>query len=180
MKNKVSIRKDDYLNIVGDGAIASTKTADGRLIPVVILDTTVKKDLEHLVHMHGQSETGDVTSIWAIKRFNHDFVSLVLYFKNPMELKIAISFNTLKNSALVEGILTSRAIYIQPGIRHNINAPKILVEIPARTTFDKWNDIFEKAVRKKLKKEGISNKALNNAAQEHISIIKDIWGKRLK
>ncbi|EKS6421954.1 TPA: hypothetical protein ACN5PU_003919 [Enterobacter hormaechei] len=45
MKNKVVIKKEDYLNLVGDGAIANTKTADGRLIPVIILDTRKKKNL---------------------------------------------------------------------------------------------------------------------------------------
>jgi len=185
VKNKVFIESMDYLDLVGDGAIANSKTADGRLIPVLILDTRIKKTLEHLVNMHDDAELGDVTSIWAVKRFNYKSVSLVLYFENPIELKLAISFDVTKNASLIEGILISKAVYLQPGspgdrIRHNINAPKILVEIPKETTFEKWDKILNKAITKKLKKEGVRRVALKDAKKELISITKDIWGKRLK
>ncbi|EMM0835814.1 hypothetical protein RVV06_001811 [Enterobacter ludwigii] len=185
MKNKVVIEKEDYLNLVGDGAIANTKTADGRLIPVIILDTREKKELEYLVKMHEQIDTGDVNSVWSVSRFNHEQVYLVLFFKSPMEFKVAISFQTLRHSPIIEGIRTSKAVYIQPGapgdrVKHNINAPKILVEIPSKTTFEKWDDIFEKAVIKKFKKEGLRGSNLKTASREHISLMKDIWGRRLK
>ena len=185
MKNKIAIRRDDYLNLVGDGAIANAKTADGRLIPVIILDTREKKQLEYLVKMHEQIDTGDVSSIWSITRFNHEQGNLVLFFKTPMEFKVAISLQSLKHSPIIEGIRISKAVYIQPGkpgdrVSDDINAPKILVEIPAKTTFEKWDEIFEKMVIKKLKKEGLRGKNLKEAAREHILLIKDIWGRRLK
>ena len=185
MKNKISIQREYCLDLVGDGAIANAKTADGRLIPVLILDTRIKKDLEHLVKVHGQSEVGDVTSVWGFKRFNNDFASLVLKFKNPLELNIAISFDISRHFALIEGIMISRALYIQPGapgdrIKHNINAPKLLVEIPARTTFDKWDDLFKKTMIKRLKKNGIARNYLKDAANEQIALIRDVWGRRLK
>jgi len=184
MKNRVEVKNEDYLNLVADGAIASPKTADGRLIPVMILDISENKKLEYLVKMHDQIDTADVISIWGVGRFNHNNVSLVLFFKEPMELKIAISLQPAKHAGLIQGILSSKAVYIQPGvpgdkISHNINAPKILVEIPAKTTFEKWDGIFEKTVTKKLKKEGLRGKKLKDASQEHISLIKDIWGRRL-
>lgn len=185
MKNKISIHREYCLDLVGDGAIANAKTADGRLIPVLILDTRIKKDLEHLVRVHEQSEVGDVTSVWGFKRFNNDFASLVLKFKNPLELNIAISFDISRHFALIEGIMISRALYIQPGapgdrIKHNINAPKLLVEIPARTTFDKWDDLFKKTIIKRLKKNGIARCYLKDAANEQIALIRDVWGRRLK
>lgn len=80
MKNKIAIKKEDYLSLVGDGAIANSKAADGRLIPVIILDTRQKKELQYLVDMHEQIDTGDVNSVWSVSRFNHDQVYLVLFF----------------------------------------------------------------------------------------------------
>lgn len=185
MKNKLTLQKEDYLKLVGDGAIADSETADGRLIPVLILDTTEKKQLENLVKTQEETGTGDVTSIWAVKRFNNEHVTLALFFKSPIEFRLAISFQTSKHSSLIEGIISSRAVYIQPGasgdkVSENINAPKIIVEIPAKTTFEKWDAMFEKAVMKKIKNEGVRGKKLKEATQEHISIIKEIWGKRLK
>ncbi|KKI48451.1 hypothetical protein XK97_04660 [Obesumbacterium proteus] len=184
MKNKVAVRNEDYFSLVGDGAIANSKTADGRLIPVMILDTRENKQLEFLVKMHSQIDTGDVISIWGVERFNNSRINLVLFFRSPIELKVAISLNSMKHAGLIEGILISKAVYIQPGspgdkVSDNINASKILVEIPAKTTFDKWDAIFEKSVIKKLKKEGLRGKNLKEASREHISLIKDIWGKRL-
>lgn len=44
LKNKVAVKNDDFLDLVGDGAIADSKTADGRLIPVMILDTREKNN----------------------------------------------------------------------------------------------------------------------------------------
>ena len=43
MQNKVKIEPNDYLNLINDGAIANTKTADGKLIPLLIVDTSVNK-----------------------------------------------------------------------------------------------------------------------------------------
>lgn len=185
LKNKIAVKNEDYLNMVGDGAIAESRTADGRLIPVIILDTTTKKDLEHLVNFHEEVGVGDVTSIWAYKRFNHEHISLILHFTSPVDLKITILFNSFEKFTLIDGIRTSKAVYIQPGapgdkVRNDINAPKILVEIPARTTFEKWDDILEKAILKKFKKEGLRGKPLREAMKDYISVTRDIWGRRLK
>ncbi|HCI6640827.1 TPA: hypothetical protein NPP35_001625 [Klebsiella variicola subsp. variicola] len=185
MQNKVKIELNDYLNLINDGAIANTKTADGKLIPLLIVDTSVNKNLTHLVNMHEGNNIGDVTSLWAYKRFDHRYVSLVLFFERPVEMKLAISFEVLRHAPLIEGILISKALYLQPGkpgdkIGDDFSAPKILVEIPERTTFDIWESILNKAIKKKLKKEGVQRKNLKKAADEHNALIKGIWGKRLK
>lgn len=179
------VNKQDYFNLIGDGAIANKKTADGRLIPVLILDTTVKKELEHLVNMHEESNLEDVISVWGYNRFNKKSVTLLLYFTNPIELKVAISFDVLNHHTLIEGIRISRAVYIQPGVpgdrvRHDVNAPKIIVEIPAKTTFDEWDNILKKALSKKLKREGVGKKSLKTAVSNYIAVGRDIWGKRIK
>lgn len=185
MKINHRIRKEDYLTLVGDGVIGNSKIADGRLIPVLILDTTIKKDLESLVQMHEQLGGGDVTSVWGYHPFNHKVVVLLLYFNYPIELKLAISFNVLKHSSIIDGILISRAVYLQPGIpgdkiSDNINAPKVVVEIPARTTFDKWDKILYKTISKKLKKQGIDKKVLKEETKKYISIRREVWGERIK
>jgi hypothetical protein len=185
MNNKITVNEQDYFNLIADGAIANKKTADGRLIPVLILDTTLKKELEYLVEMHGESSLEDVISVWGYSRFNKNIVTLVLIFTNPIELKVAILFDVLKHHTLIEGIRISRAVYIQPGVpgdrvRHDINAPKIIVEVPAKTTFDKWDKILNKALTKKLKREGVGKESLKKAVSNYISVGRDIWGKRIK
>ncbi|MEL5450769.1 hypothetical protein PTR41_12935 [Serratia bockelmannii] len=184
MGNNISVAKSEYLELVGDGAIASSRTADGRLIPLIILDTSEKRDLFNLVELHGESELGDVMSVWGSDSIIRKNVCLILIFERPIELRIAIKFNIDKHLNLIDGIIQSRAIYIQPGVKgdkisQNINAPKILIEIPTRTTFAKWDDILKGRIEKKLKKEGVSRKEIKKSRDEHILTMRDIWGKRL-
>ncbi|MBO2650813.1 hypothetical protein [Shewanella algae] len=184
MKSKISISNSECMELVADAAMANPFAADGKLIPLLILDSASDSSLLNLVKMHESSIPGDVESLWALKRFSDKFVYLVLFFQKPLELRIAIKLDTNKNSGLIDGIIQSRAVYIQPGkqgdkLSQNIDAPKILVEIPARTTFGKWDDILLKNVKRKLKNEGVSRRELNKAALEFISTRREIWGRRI-
>lgn len=49
----------DVVPIVADGAIAS-QVADGRMTPLVIIDTTDRPDVEELVRLHNHLSPGDV------------------------------------------------------------------------------------------------------------------------
>ncbi|MEM5496574.1 hypothetical protein WNY77_04090 [Paraglaciecola mesophila] len=185
MKNKISISNSEIMDLVSDGAMANPYAADGRLIPHLILDTHGDNSLLNLVKMHSDSPPGDVESRWASKRFSKKFIYLSLTFERPVEFKLAIEFETNKHSALIDGIIQSRAVYIQPGktgdkLSHDVNAPKILVEIPAKTTFNNWDDILVKSVKKRLKKEGVSRKELSRVVSEYISTTREVWGRRLR
>lgn len=184
MKNKVTVYAQDYLNLVADGALANKKTADGRLIPVIILDTSLNKALSNLVTLHKTLPMGDATSIWCVKKFSKKEVTLLLKFTKPVELHVAIKFDACKHYTVIDGIIHSRGVYIQPGkpgdkLSDNINAPKILVEIPARTTFPDWENILFKYVNKRLKKGGVGRKDIKAATLEFISTSRDVWGKRM-
>ncbi len=61
-----------------------------------------------------------------------------------------------------------------------VDAPKILVEIPTRTTFDKWESIMTKTIEKKLKREGVGRKELKSAVKDYIATTRDLWVHRLK
>tara|TARA_B100002049_G_C16056358_1_gene366006 strand:- start:3 stop:563 length:561 start_codon:yes stop_codon:yes gene_type:complete len=185
MKNKISISNNEIMELVSDGAMANPFAADGRLIPLLILDTHGDSSLLNLVKIHTDSPPGDVESCWALKRFSDKFVYLSLSFERPVEFKLAIKFETSKHSSLIDGIIQSRAVYIQPGkvgdkLSHDVNAPKVLVEIPARTTFNNWDDILVKSIKKRLKQEGVSRKELAKVALEFISTTREVWGRRLR
>lgn len=185
MKNKVTYTNSECLSLVGDGAIGDPRAADGRLIPVLILDTTIDESLLNLVKIHSESPPGDVESMWAVKRFSSKFVFLVLKFEKPVELRVVVKFTVKKHSNLIDGIIKARALYVQPGklgdkLSHNPNAPKILVEIPSKSTFPKWDDMLTKHVRTKLKKEGVGRKEIKKATVEYIETRRDVWGRRLK
>ncbi|RJX75699.1 hypothetical protein DZ860_03210 [Vibrio sinensis] len=157
MKNKISVSNQNSLDVVADGAIANQFTADGRIIPVIILNTEKDRRLCDLASIHKDSAFGDVESRWALKRFSKKFVYLVLRFEKPVELEVVVKFDVYTQMSLIDGIIQSRAVYVQPGkngdrVGNTIDVPKILVEIPTRTTFDDWESIMTKTIEKRLKR----------------------------
>jgi hypothetical protein len=60
MKNKISISNNEIMELVSDGAMANPFAADGRLIPLLILDTHGDSSLLNLVKIHTDSPPGDV------------------------------------------------------------------------------------------------------------------------
>src|ERR1700730_420478 len=68
-------REKDALRIVADGAIAHSGVGEGRLIPLVILDTSSRPDLEEYIRVHQYAGAGDVKCQWgqlcsAVTRIN--------------------------------------------------------------------------------------------------------------
>lgn len=181
MKTKIAL--STILEIVSDGAIASHHTADGRLIPVLILKNSNNNDLENLIKIHGDTPPGDAVSMWAKKRFNSKAIYLVIKFKKPLEVEATVEFDLFKHDILVDGIIHSKAVYLQPGnvgdnVSDDINAPKILVEIPAKTTIENWDKTLNKIVSKKLQKKGFTKKEASHASSEHIARQRELWGAR--
>jgi len=65
--------------IVSDASVAMQGTADGRIIPVLIIDTSLRPDIEDMIQAHKHIGAGDVKSAWSVpSRFNINRISLVL------------------------------------------------------------------------------------------------------
>lgn len=138
MKNK-AIREDILVPIVGDGAIATHATAEGRTIPVLILDCDRHKEFLNLIYLHENSLPGDVICTWCIKRFDSQTIFLMLEFERPSMVRIMFHFDLARQALLADGIVQSRGVYLQPKesgqrVSEGINQPKILVEVHPETT----------------------------------------------
>jgi hypothetical protein len=160
--------------IVADAAIATERMGDGRLIPLVIIDTTNRLDLEEFVRIHQYAGPGDADSQWATLEDSSGRVALLLTFKKPMEMTAVLAFDPLKQGGLVDQIIHTKGLYIQagrPGDRliKNPNAPKIIVEIPDTGFADVWNDIFFRAVVRRMRNEGLSRHEAKQAATAYIT-----------
>ncbi|MEZ8722742.1 hypothetical protein AB6D66_16830 [Vibrio pomeroyi] len=185
MTVKIKISNSGTLPVVKSGIMAMPSTADGRLVPHLILHTKGDDSLLNLIKIHRDTPPGDVQSQWGTKRFSSKKIFLILNFYRPVELEIAVEFDLARHHHAIDGILKNRAVYLQPGkvgdkLSDDVNAPKLLLEIPARTTFPDWKGIQEKHVRKILKKEGVSRKNMGKAVDDYISLRRDVWGKRMK
>ena len=168
---KVNLK--DFATVIGNGAIGSPGVADGRVIPVLILDCVERPDILDIVLFHQDKPPGDVVSIWAKHFFDSSVVYLDLEFKRPTPGKIIIKFDLRKNTLLVDKIFQANAVYIQPSnfglkVADGINKPKILVEVHTSGAPFNWDSLCDKWTRKRLRQSGFSGKELKTAAIELI------------
>ncbi len=122
-------REKDALRIVADGAIATVGLGEGRLIPLVILDTSSRPDFEEYLLVHQYVNAGDVKCQWGQLISHDNTVALILSFLRPAELVIIVEFDLKTNhGVLVEQILATKALYIQAGregdrLKQDVNRP---------------------------------------------------------
>jgi len=149
-----SLEEAKAVPIAGNAAIATVGTGHGRLIPLVILDVTERPDLAEVIRVQTHFSEGDVVIQWGRMRDRPDHVALLLRFQRPTERTAIIEFDIAKQGILVEHTLMSRAIYIQGGKRgdrliHNLNVPKMLVEVPEAGFRQYWDKIYRDDIIKR-------------------------------
>ena len=150
--------------IVSDAMMATVAMGEGRMIPVLILDTTSRHDIDTMVLAHSEFGPGDATSIWPSDRFWFGAPSgrLVLRMTGPSECVVIVEFDVERQGILVSQILYAQGVYIQPGrpgdrLATTLNKPRVLVEVPRNREFrHRWERLFAKANFKRLRKKGLS------------------------
>jgi hypothetical protein len=163
------------LRIVGDAGIASPSIGDGRLIPAVILDSTERPDIVEYIRVHRFVAEGDASSQWGKPETIPGSVVLILRVARPVELEILIEFNIVRHGILVEQILVSKALYIQAGkegdrVKHDVDAPKVIMEIADTGFRPFWDELYFKHLRAEMRERGLNRQDAKRAA---ISMIKE-------
>lgn len=165
--------------IVGDGAIATVILGEGRMIPVVIIDTSQRSDVEDLVKAQKQQTPGDVQSQWARLSHSKRYIALLLTFKRPSNILLILEFDIVKQGILIEFILTTKALYIQPGrngdrLSSTLDNERILVEVPELGFREEWRKIWHKELEKHFRKEGLKRGEAREAAKTVMSQLYEI------
>lgn len=142
----VDIAAADFVPIVGDAAIAGP-VAEGANIPLLILDTSERPDVEEIIRVQAHLPPGDVNSQWGGAKGDDDSVWLLLDFDRPVECRVALRFSIERQGILVDGVLQSRALYLQAGregdrLKHDLDRPKMIVEVPDTGFMPKWNQLL--------------------------------------
>lgn len=149
------------LLIVGDAAIARPDVGEGRLIPLVILDTTNRPDLEEYIRIHEFVRSGDVVCQWGQLEGRKNTIALILSFVRPAELIAIIEFDLDRNHGiLVEQALAARALYIQAGrdgdrLKYTMDASKVIVEVPDLKLLPHWDKIHFQHMMEKMRAHGL-------------------------
>lgn len=160
--------------IVGDGAIANPDVGDGRMFPLVILDTTERPDIDAAIAAHDQSPQGDVNVQWGRMPERADTVMLVLTFIRPVEAVVLVEFVLDKHHGiLIEQVLSNNGLYIQAGrpgdrLRFDVNRPKILAEIPETGFRSTWDRIYLSSTAARLRRKGLSRSDAKRAARNAV------------
>jgi hypothetical protein len=173
------------LKIVSDAAIASRRIGDGRLIPLVILDTTNRRDMDEYIRVHQHLPPGDVESQWGKIQDSTGRVILFVSFKRPAELLANIEFNIVKQGTLVDQILLANCLYIQSSLAgdrfsKNPSAPKVLLEIPDTGFGKPWDKIFYEHIVKDMRNSGVPRRTAKRAAREFIDGWREFGQMRMK
>ena len=176
------------VTIVSDAGIATVAVGDGRMIPLVIIDTSNRPDIDDMVlahkHMDGQ---GDVRAQWGRPNtlFDTGIVNLILTFEKPSRCVIVLTFELGKYGGFVDQIALSQALYIQPGrpgdrLRTTFDNPRVLAEVPARDFQPERDRMLRKATRKRFQKDGMSRAQAKLATESVITEWRDLWSKRVR
>ncbi len=163
----------DPVPIVRDGIVATVAESYGRNIPVLILDTSSRPDIETMVRAHGELGPGDAVSGWSFKPrhgFSFSAPTLILRFTKPSQCLVVVQFDLEKQGILVDQILWAEGVYLQPGrpgdrLASTIDNPRILVEVPANVAFAKrFRSGYRKALFRKFRNRGLSRIDSKHAA----------------
>jgi hypothetical protein len=150
----------EVVPIVSDAAIATHGVGGGRMIPLLILDTRKRPDFDELVRTHQFIGPGDIEVQWgrpSERKYRH-FLLLGIKFTRPVPAQMYVPFDLQGNQiALAESVLRSEAVYLQPGkpgdrLKDDLEAPKILAEIPRNDIVAIWDEIYVDEMAKQLRR----------------------------
>ena len=175
--------------IVADGTVATAVMGEGRNIPLLILDTSSRPDIEAMVRAHQEFGPGDATSVWSFKErlFGHASPLLVLQVTKPSECVVLIEFDmTKRQGLLVDQILWSQGVYLQPGrpgdrVALTLDNPKILCEVPASKAYkEKFQKIHEKAIFHEFRKMGMGRSDSKRSVHVLLKKWREVFHRRIQ
>ncbi len=171
------IPASEIVEIVGDGLIGTASVGDGRMLPVLIIDTSSRSDLEEYFRIHAGCVAGDARVQWAHIP-DQDTAILMLSIERPLVMKIYIAFRlTKRHGILVEQILSVNGVYLLPG-RHGdrlgstLERHRVLFEVPDTGFRRTWDKIFLKHTARALRDKGLARSRSKEAAREVIAVMR--------
>lgn len=159
--------------IINDAAVATVGVGDGRLIPLLIIDSGERPDIEELVRVHEHLPPGDVKVQWGDLKSGPGAIALLLRFTRPAEVLLVLNFDIVRQGGVVDQILSSRALYLQPGregdrLSNTLAAKRILIEVPETGFSKKWDGILFKHLVKDFRRKGLPKHQAKEATKGFI------------
>ena len=179
-------REVQSVRIVADAAVSTRGLHGGRLLPLLLLDTTGRPDIAELIRVHETFGTGDVKVQWGQVQGHEGTVALFLNFIRPLELFVVLEFDIVRQGILVEHALSGQGIYLaraeheQDRIGNNLNRPKVIIDVLDTGFAETWNDLFHKHLAQDFRKKGLSRSDSLRAARSAIEELRRISNFRMR
>jgi hypothetical protein len=172
------------IKIVADAAIAVGAVGEGRLLPLLVLDTSQRPDIDALVTMHPPWVPGEVESSWIRMPGGRSRVGLLLSFSRPAELNVVIEFVVRTHGGLVDQIARARGFYLQPGKPgarpdYLSEHSSLLVEVAAEFGAE-WDRILLSELQRGFRQEGMSRAEARSAAVELVASWRKLTETRMR
>ena len=173
---------------VADGAIATVNTALGRLVPVLIVDTSDRPDIDDTIEAHTTQPPGDVIVQWGKPTGPGAdpaaLIHLIIHFIRPIDSYVVIKFGR-EQSGLVDQIIRSQLVYLQSGhpgdrLSNTFDDKRILVEIRETGFEEIWEKMFFDSTVAELSSRGLNRKQSIRGAREAISGIRELGDIRIR
>lgn len=183
--NKVKFNGEyPIVSIVSDAVIMQRNLADGKAIPLIIIDTTQHYEIEKSIELHSGIDSGEVQLTWG-KTKDSKYVFLQVEAIRPVEIKYMIAFEPYKHSGLIEILLNSHLLYIQAGkdgdrLSNNFDKPKLLVEIPTSSFETELKSILHQAKVAQFKELNVKKEDLEEVVKNFDTQWRKFISKRFK
>jgi hypothetical protein len=171
------------INVVADAAIATGSVGEGRLIPLLVLDTSQRPDVDEFVRIHVRSAPGDVVSTWVRMSGAESRLGLWLSFSRPAELEMVVGFVLRTHGGLVDQIIRTHSFYLQPGGPDSRpdqlgGQPSILFEVAAG--FSEWDRTLLRSLQRDYRRDGLSRAEAELAATQLVREWRRVFGVRVR
>ncbi len=168
--------------VVADGAMAAVGAVGGRLVPVVMIDTSARAEVAELIRLHEYLGTGDCSSQWGSNGPNN--VLLYLEFQRPVVVDVVLRFDMPSKALLVDQTLFARAMYLQHGVagdsmKTTWNNPRVLIELPPTGFEEDWESMYPRQLQRTFRDHGMARGPAKAAAARQVRELRRLRELRL-
>lgn len=145
-----SVKADDVIaTVVNTAALSVAGVANGRTIPVIILQPDEENKIDAVINAHSGISEGNCVSQWGCTN-DRNTILLHLEFTEPIAVKIIIPLEIIRNGATIDQIIHTQCLYLMTGnpemkLSQNLCKERILLEVPSREFTDEWRKLYKKS-----------------------------------
>ena len=171
--------------IINDRAMISYGLASSRMIPLLIIDTSMRPDIEDIVRFYNYHGIGDVVVAWALtSSCDKNHILFILTMRRPSRCVVILQFNIERQARVLDQIIHAQAVYIQAGrigdrLKTTINNYRMLVDLSTKQVEGPWEGIFRRVLTNDYRSRGFGLQDSRRISQDFIKAWRHLGSPRL-